>query len=384
MLGSRKAVGEAQTLRCLDISGIGLRVRLRQLSATTIYCSCKLQLKCMSQLFEADVISRMATSSRGFAAFKQQSSFRLPSSLRAALFGPQEQFFQPNAVRQSRNFSSSILRRYQYPKSALSKPSSFVSSDPVLRQVVQTRQPVVLYEAPKSKWYYWKVYGLAAIWIGTGAYSIKFQEDVKDIPDLPFFVRPTYVVVGLSFIAIGCYVCSAPTNRMRSLEVVPSMMGGPMQLRMAVRQAPWSKERIIYTNLGGATISEKCQPMAVELHEAERARRQSVWQDMENMNVLSKAWEGSARWVHQKWTSFFLRFKFAVLRFGIAKVEVQGEKWKIDCSGYLLENGRGMLQIYTESNELAGLTFSSCRSYYPGRVELRSCGETMCCSALAC
>lgn len=114
-------------------------------------------------------------------------------------------------------------------------------------------------------------------------------------------------------------------------------------MRMAVKQAPWSKERIIYTNLGGATISERCQPMVVELAEAERARRQSVWQDMENMNILTKAWEGSARWVHQKWTSFFLRFKFAVLRFGIAKVEVQGEKWKIDCSGYLLENGRGTL-----------------------------------------
>src|SRR5690242_10655168 len=138
----------------------------------------------------------MAASSRGFAAFKQHSSFRLPSSLRAALFGPREQFFQPNACHKSRNFSSSILRRYQYPKSPINKPSAFVSSDPVLRQVVQTRQPVVLYEAPKSKWYYWKVYGLAAIWIGTGAYSIKFQEDVKDIPDLAFFVRPTYVVVG--------------------------------------------------------------------------------------------------------------------------------------------------------------------------------------------
>jgi hypothetical protein len=284
----------------------------------------------------------MSTTSWGFAAFKQQSPLRLPSSLRAALFGTREQFFQQHPTRSSRNFSSTILRRYQYPKAPLNKPSTFVSSDPVLRQVVQTRQPVVLYEAPKSKWYYWKVYGLAALWIGTGAYSIKFQEDVKDIPDLAFFVRPTYVVVGLGFIAIGCYICTAPTNRMRSLELVPSMMGGPMQLRMAVKSAPWAKERIIYSNLGGATISEKCQPMVMELQEAERARRQSVWQDLGEMNIVSKAWEGSARWVHQKWTNFFLKFKFAVLRFGIAKVEVQGEKWKIDCSGHLLENGKGM------------------------------------------
>ncbi|KAF3004237.1 hypothetical protein E8E13_007419 [Curvularia kusanoi] len=273
----------------------------------------------------------MAASSRGFAAFQQASGFRLPSSLRAALFGNREQYFQPSAVSRSRNFSSSTLRRYQYPKATVNKPSTFISSDPVLRQVVQTRQPVVLYEAPKNKWYYWKVYGLAALWIGTGAYAIKFQEDVKEIPDLPFFVRPT-----------------APTNRMRSLELVPSMMGGPMQLRMAVRSAPWAKERIIYSNLGSATISEKCQPMVLELQEAERAKRQSVWQDLGDRNIVSKAWEGSARWVHQKWTNFFLRFKFAVLRFGIAKVEVQGEKWKIDCSGYLLENGKAVDRILPE------------------------------------
>jgi hypothetical protein len=82
--------------------------------------------------------------------------------------------------------------------------------------------------------------------------------------------------------------------------------------------------------------------MVLELLEAERFRRQRVWQDMEDLNILERVWEGSARWVHQKWTNFFLKFKFAVLRFGIAKVEVQGGKWKIDCSGYLLENGKGM------------------------------------------
>ncbi|KAJ8113571.1 hypothetical protein OPT61_g4322 [Boeremia exigua] len=295
-----------------------------------------------------NIWSAMAASSRCFTAFQQQSSFGLPSSLRAALFGPREQVFRQHAIHRARNFSSSILRRYQYPKSPLSKPSTFVSSDPVLRQVVQTRQPVVLYEAPKSRTYYWKVYGLAGLWIATGVYSIQFQDSIKDIPDLAFFVRPTYVVVGLGFIAIGCYICTAPTNRMRSLEIVPSMMGGPMQLRMAVRSAPWSKERIIYSNLGSATISEKCQPMVLELLEAERAKRQSVWQDMGDRNLLSKAWEGSARWVHQKWTNFFLRFKFAVLRFGIAKVEVQGEKWKIDCSGYLLENGKAVDRILPE------------------------------------
>jgi hypothetical protein len=202
---------------------------------------------------------------------------------------------------------------------------------------------VLLYQAPKSKWYYLKVYGVAGLWIGTGVIAIKFQDNIKDMKDLAFFVRPTYVVVGLSFIVIGCYICTAPTNRMRALEVLPSVHGGPIQLRMTVRAAPWTKERTIYSNVGGATISEKTNPMVEELLEADRARRQSVFEGLEHLSLLSRSWEYSARWVHQKWTNFFLSFKFAVLRFGIAKVEVQGEKWKIDCSGWLLEDGKGTL-----------------------------------------
>lgn len=275
--------------------------------------------------------------------FFHQQSLRLPSSLRAALFGCREQFFRPNAIRNSRSFSSTILRRYQYQyKSQIApKPNIFVNNDPVLRQVVQSRQPVLLYKEARSRWYYLKVYGTAGLWIGTGAYSIKFQEDVKDLKDLAFFVRPTYIVVGIGFIIIGCYTCTAPTNRMRALEILPSLQGGPILLRMTVRSAPWAKDRIIYSSLGGPTISEKTFPMVEELLEADRARRQSVFQGLEHMSIVSRSWEYSARWVHQKWTNFFLSFKYAVLRFGIAKVEVQGEKWKIDCSGWLLEDGKG-------------------------------------------
>jgi hypothetical protein len=178
--------------------------------------------------------------------------------------------------------------------------------------------------------------------MGVGAYSIKFNDDIKE-RDVPFFVRPTYVVVGAAFVAIGCYICTAPTNRMRALEVLPSLQGGSMQLRMTVRSAPWLKERIIYSNIGGATISEKTEPMVSELREAERFRRQRLWDDLGHLSMPARVWEGSARWVHQKWTNFFLRFKFAVLRFGIAKVKVQGDEWKIDCSGWLLEDGKGEL-----------------------------------------
>jgi hypothetical protein len=280
--------------------------------------------------------------SRGFAGFFHHHSLRLPSSLRAALFGNREQFFNPNATRSSRSFTSSILRREKFQYQSSNTRQSFYSSDPVLRQVNQSRQPVLLYKAPKNRWYYLKVYGTAGLWIGTGAFAIKFQDDNKN-QELPFFVRPTYVVVGIGFIIIGCYICTAPTNRIRTLEVMPSILGGPVQLRLTAKSAPWAKERMIYSNVGGATISEKTFPMVEELMEADRARRQTVFQGLEHASVLSRSWEYSARWVHQKWTNFFLSFKFAVLRFGIAKVEVKGEKWKIDCSGWLLEDGRGKM-----------------------------------------
>ncbi|KAH8726814.1 hypothetical protein GQ44DRAFT_770750 [Phaeosphaeriaceae sp. PMI808] len=283
--------------------------------------------------------------SRGLAGFLHQHYLRLPSSLRSTFFSSREQFFQPNIIRNSRSFTSSIFRRYQYPSSL--KSGKFSSADPVLRQVIQNRQPVLLYKAPKTGWYYLKVYGAAGLWIATGAYSIKFQEDVKDL-NLPFFVRPCYVGVGIAFIAIGCYICTAPTNRMRALEVLPSLQGGPLQLRMTVRPAPWLREKIIYANLGGPTISEKTFPMVEELMEAERSRRQNLWDGLERMSILPRFWEFSARWVHQKWTNFFLAFKFAVLRFGIAKVEVQGDKWKIDCSGWLLENGKAVDRLIPE------------------------------------
>lgn len=121
-----------------------------------------------------------------------------------------------------------------------------------------------------------------------------------------------------------------------------------MQLRLTVRAAPWTRERVVMSNVGGATISEKTYPMVEELLEAERARRQNVGEGLEHMSIMSRSWEYSARWIHQKWMNFFLKFKFAVLRFGIAKVEVQGDKWKIDCSGWLLEDGKAIDRLLPE------------------------------------
>lgn len=199
----------------------------------------------------------------------------------------------------------------------------------------------MLYQEPPRRNYLSKVYAWATVATGIGLYNFYW---VSALPEgLSFFVAPTYVVIGIAFCAIGIHIYQRPVRRLATIEVIPGYMGGRLQLRLRGKKEPWGKEQVIETDIWNATLSEKLGPMIAEIVEAERARRQSITQGLEHMSILPKAWEIAARWVEQKWTSFFLRFKFAVLQFGIVHVEVDGVKWKIDCTGYLREQGAGML-----------------------------------------
>jgi hypothetical protein len=184
------------------------------------------------------------------------------------------------------------------------------------------------------------VYGLACATIAAGLYTLRFRYTLSD--DLPFFVGPTYVVVAIILLAIGSYIFTAPVSRCTSIELIPNIAGGSgVQFRIKARTLPMTTDRVIFASLGEATIREKTKPVALELSEADRARTQSLRDGLEDMFIARRMWELAARWIDQKWTSFFLRFKFAVLRFGIVPMTVDGSKWKIDCSGYLLEEGQG-------------------------------------------
>ncbi|KAJ4286268.1 hypothetical protein N0V90_013302 [Kalmusia sp. IMI 367209] len=122
-------------------------------------------------------------------------------------------------------------------------------------------------------------------------------------------------------------------------------MGGRLQLRLRGLKTPFSEESVITTDIWDATIGEKTAPMIAEIVEADRARKQRVSQGLEDVSILARVWEIAARWVEQKWTSFFLRFKFAVLQFGMTHVEIDGVKWKIDCTGYVREQGQAIDRI---------------------------------------
>lgn len=185
------------------------------------------------------------------------------------------------------------------------------------------------------------VYGFASGCTAGGLWIFKFASELPK--DLPFFVEPTYWVVSAMVIGSGAYAFTAPAMRCSSLELLPAyVMGGPIRVRIRARVAPMMKEKVIVANIGQVTMSEKTVPMIRELQEAERARRQDVSEGLRGMFILRRGWEIAARLLEQKWTSFFCYFKFAVLRFGVSKIHVNGEKWKIDCSESLLENGQAI------------------------------------------
>jgi hypothetical protein len=105
------------------------------------------------------------------------------------------------------------------------------------------------------------------------------------------------------------------------------------------------KPKVVIAHIGEATISEKIYPVVRELKEAHRARTASVSEGLEGVFIIARMWEIFARKTEQTWTSFFLRFKFMVLRFGNVNLEIKGGRWKIDCTGYLLEDGKAIDRI---------------------------------------
>ncbi|KAK7182225.1 hypothetical protein PSPO01_11698 [Paraphaeosphaeria sporulosa] len=281
----------------------------------------------------------MAACARGVTSFLHPQTFRLPSTVRATLLNTRLQ--ATRAHHPTRNFSASIIYRYAAPPRT--STWAYMQHDPVLRSVHQTREPVLLYKEPPRQKYLARVYSWATITTGIGLYNFYWVSALP--PGLSFFVAPTYVVIGIAFSAIGIHLYQRPVRRLATLELVPGYRGGRLQLRLTGKKEPWSKDEVIDTDIFNATISEKTRPMLEEMVEAERARRQNITEGLEGYNIFAKTWEIMARWVEQKWTSFFLRFKFAVLQFGIIHIEVDGVKWKIDCEGYLLEHGAAVDRI---------------------------------------
>ncbi|CAI6336070.1 unnamed protein product [Periconia digitata] len=289
----------------------------------------------------------MAAFSRGLAGAlrlqqqqQQQHCFRFSSSLRTAVFTNARPQHVSSPCNVSRFFSSAMRQRFAAPiRQARPAAPSYVTGDPVLRRVISDRSPVLLYREPNPRKYLFQVYGFAALATSIGLYSFYFGKTVPK--EQPFFVVPTYLFIGFAFVIIGVHIFQRPVRRITTLEVLPPAMGGRLQMRIRGRKHPFAKETELLTDIWEPTITEKTYPMVKEITEANRARRQKLLDGLGGMGYLSLVWELGARFLDQKWTSFFLRFKFAVLQFGQAKIDIDGVKWKLDCNGYLLEDGKG-------------------------------------------
>ncbi|KAH7127002.1 hypothetical protein B0J11DRAFT_526963 [Dendryphion nanum] len=279
-----------------------------------------------------------------FGLFSHQS-LRLPSSVRVAIFSTRPQFVHPPCSIRWHSpspirFFGTTVGRLQASKPPVAPIRSYVIGDPVLRKVHETRVPILLYKAQNRHLFTAGVYVFAFTLVGASLFMLRWGNDLPR--DLPFFVGPTYVVVAFIMFGIAAYIFSSPVSRCRAIEVIPGVGGGPMQFRITTRKYPIFKDQVIVTNIGEPLLAQKIFPVARELQEAERARKQSLSEDLQDMSIIPRMWEIAARFIEQKWTSFFLRFKFAVLRFGIVKMEVYDTKWKIDCTGYLLEDGKAI------------------------------------------
>ncbi|PVH93118.1 hypothetical protein DM02DRAFT_721844 [Periconia macrospinosa] len=290
----------------------------------------------------------MAAFSRGLTSILHQRCFQLPSPIRTANLTVRRQCPPcPPRCTADRYFSSAISRRFAAPvRDTRPAIPSYVTSDPVLRRVISDRLPILLYREPNPRKYLLKVYGFAILSTGIGLYSFYFGKTVPK--EQPFFVVPTYIFIGFAFVVIGVHIFQRPVRRITTLEVLPPAMGGRLQLRMRGRSHPFAKETELVTDIWEPVITEKTNPMVKEILEANRARKQSLLDGLGDRGYLSAIWELGARFLDQRWTSFFLRFKFAVLQFGQAKIDVDGVKWKLDCNGYLLEDGKALDRIISE------------------------------------
>ncbi|KAF2741472.1 hypothetical protein EJ04DRAFT_571555 [Polyplosphaeria fusca] len=285
----------------------------------------------------------MSAFSRGFDGFLRQNALRLPCPIRTALFSTRQplhsridtQFFYSSALRRHTGSIRNIHAPKRYPS------AGHLSNDPVLRTVDLTGISTVVYEAPRRTVYTIVTYAFACGLVGSGMYTLKWRYELPK--DLPGFVGPTYVLIGFTMLIMAGWVFGAPVNRCRSITVIPDPLGmrGNLFFKIRARTLPfvWPKEKVFVARIGKVTISEKTNQLVRELKEAERARRQSISQGLEGMFITTRFWELLGRFIEQRWTSFFLRFKFLVLRFGVVQIEVEGLKWKVDCSGFMLEDG---------------------------------------------
>ena len=318
----------------------------------------------------------MPAFSRGCVGFIRQSYFHLPPSLRITALTS-----YPAA--QARYFSSSILRQLASPKTILkpgrsaqkaqlaskqaakSRPANpppprFPSSNPVLRSVEAQKSPTLLYEAPPRGILIMATYS-ASFMLTSGAVWT-FNNMYLNLPaEQPFWVRPVYGVIAFLLAGLGMYVIASPVGLVRSIQAIPGRAGTPVKLRIEAKitPIPFTKPQVMVVERGEAILSARVAPMALLFRAVNEQKMQNLRVGLENKFVLFRPFIITRRWLSRLMFKWFINTRMAFTRFGIVYLDVGNKRWKVDASGWLLDEGRGMLCLFpplsTNSNELAAL-----------------------------
>ncbi|OCK86946.1 uncharacterized protein K441DRAFT_691409 [Cenococcum geophilum 1.58] len=294
----------------------------------------------------------MPAFSRGCVGFIRQSYFHLPPSLRIAALPCRAQTSYP--ADQARYFSSSILRQLASPKTILkparsaqkvqlaskqaakSKPANpppprFPSSNPVLRSVEAQKSPTLLYEAPPRGILIMATYS-AAFMLTSGAVWT-FNNMYLNLPaEQPFWVGPVYGVIAFLLAGLGMYVIASPVGLVRSIQAVPGRAGTPVKLRI--------EAKIMVVERGEAILSARVAPMALLFRAVNEQKLRNLRVGLENKFVLFRPFIITGRWLSRLMFKWFINTRMAFTRFGVVYLDVGNKRWKVDTSGWLLDEGR--------------------------------------------
>lgn len=184
----------------------------------------------------------------------------------------------------------------------------------------------------------------AAFMLMTGA-AWTFNTMYLNLPaEQPFWVGPVYGAISFLLAGLGLYVIASPVALVRSIRAIPGRAGGPVMLRIEAKTIPipFMKPQVIIAERGDVILSARVTPMALLFRAVNEQKMRDLRLELENNFVLFRPFIVAGRWFSRLMFKWFINTRMAFTRFGVIYMDVGDKKWKIDTSGWLLDEGRAL------------------------------------------
>lgn len=160
----------------------------------------------------------------------------------------------------------------------------------------------------------------------------------------PFWVGPVYGAIAFLLAGLGMYVIASPVGLVRSIQAVPGRAGTPVKLRIEAKTIPipFIKPQIMVVERGEAILSARVVPMALLFRAVNAQKMQNLRVGLENRFVLFRPFIITRRWLSRSMFKWFINTRMAFTRFGVVYLDVGNKRWKVDASGWLLDEGRAL------------------------------------------